>query len=321
MPRRSTSQARIGISGWTYPPWRGVFYPKKLPQNQELNYASRMLGSIEINGTFYSLQRPGSFAAWYDATPDDFVFSVKGGRFITHVKRLMNVEQPLANFWASGVLGLEEKLGPILWQLPPNFVFDAGKLEAFFKLLPRDTSEVAKLARHHDPKLKGRVLTTAAVKMPMRYAIEVRHESFKSAEFIAILRQHKIALVIADTAGNWPYGEDLTADFVYLRLHGDQALYASGYTPIALDRWAERIALWRVGKQPGDAHLWSDKKAPVRKSRDLFCYFDNDVKVKSPFDAMSLAKRLGAGPVADAMEAPKLSKKVLALRVRSHWPK
>jgi uncharacterized protein YecE (DUF72 family) len=286
-------QVRIGISGWTYPPWRGVFYPRGWPQTRELQYASRRLNSIEINGTFYSLQRPSSFAAWYDAVPDDFVFAVKGGRFITHMRRLNDVKIPLANFWASGVLGLKEKLGPILWQFPPNFAFDAKKLETFFNLLPRDTTEAAREAKHHDAKLKGRSLTTAEVKLPLRYAVEIRHESFKTPEFIALLRKHRIALVIADTAGNWPFGEDITADFVYLRLHGAEQLYASGYTPAALDHWASRLKLWRAGKQPGDAERWSPAKPPAARARDIFCYFDNDVKVKAPFDAMSLAHRLG----------------------------
>src|SRR5437867_12018949 len=145
-----TCDTRIGISGWTYGPWRGVFYPKDLPHKRELEYASRQLNSIEINGTFYSLQRPSSFGAWYDATPEDFVFSVKGGRFITHMKRLKDVEKPLANFFAQGVLALKEKLGPILWQFPPGFAFNAERFEEFFKMLPRDMNEALKLARRRN---------------------------------------------------------------------------------------------------------------------------------------------------------------------------
>jgi uncharacterized protein YecE (DUF72 family) len=320
MTKRSNPQIRIGISGWTYAPWRGVFYPKKWPQKDELSYASRKLNSIEINGSFYSLQRPSSYQAWYDATPEDFVFSVKGGQFITHMRRLKDVEKPLANFWASGILGLKEKLGPILWQLPPNFAFDADRLDTFFQLLPRDTAAAARAAKHHDARLKGRVLTTAHMKMPLRYAMEVRHESFKSPEFIALLRRHNIALVIADTAGTWPFGEDITADFLYLRMHGDQQLYASGYTDAALDHWASRLKLWKSGRQPKDAQRWSDAKPPAAKARDLFCYFDNDVKVKAPFDAMALARQMGLTASQPEVAAPRLTNKALAERVRSHWP-
>jgi uncharacterized protein YecE (DUF72 family) len=317
MTKRNTSQLRIGISGWTYAPWRGVFYPKKWPQKDELSYASRKLNSIEINGTFYSLQRPSSFQTWYDATPDDFVFSVKGGQFITHMRRLKDCRQPLANFWASGVLGLKEKLGPILWQLPPNFAFDADRLENFFQILPRDTAAAAKEAKRHDARLKGRVLTTAEVKMPIRYVMEVRHKSFESPEFIALLRKHNVALVIADTAGAWPFGEDITADFLYLRMHGDQEIYKSGYTDAALDRWASRFELWKAGRQPGDAVRWSKAKPPSAKARDIYCYFDNDVKVKAPFDAMGLAHRMG---LSGTTESPRLTKRAAAERVRSHWP-
>src|SRR5688572_26020237 len=147
---------RVGISGWRYPPWRGVFFPKGWPQKRELEYASRQVNSIEINGSFYSLQRPTSYRAWYAATPAGFLFSVKGGRFITHLKRLKDVEIPLANFFASGLLCLREKLGPVLWQLPPMFRFDPDRLAAFFKLLPRDTGAASRLAAEHDEKVKGR---------------------------------------------------------------------------------------------------------------------------------------------------------------------
>ena len=223
--------ARIGISGWTYKPWRnGPFYPKKLPQNDELAFASRHLNSIEINGTFYSLQRPSSFATWREQTPEDFVFSIKGGRFITHIKRLKDCEAPLANFFASGVLKLGEKMGPILWQLPPNFLFNADQLETFFELLPRDTKSAAAMAKRHDDHMKGRAWTRAVTDQPIRYALEVRHESFKDESFVKLMRKHNVAIVVADTAGKWPVIEDVTADFMYLRLHGDEAIYVSGYS-------------------------------------------------------------------------------------------
>ncbi|HZK81290.1 MAG TPA: DUF72 domain-containing protein [Humisphaera sp.] len=321
---QKSAQIRIGISGWTYPPWRGVFYPKKLSHKSELAYAATMVNSIEINGSFYSLQRPSSYQTWYDATPSSFVFSVKGPRYITHMKRLRDIEKPLANFFASGVLGLKEKLGPILWQFPPNFVFNEEKFEQFFRLLPRDTAAAANLAKEHNDKLKGRALTETDANRPLRHAVEIRHASFANPKFVDLLREHKIALVIADTAGKWPYAEDVTADFVYLRLHGDEVLYASGYSASALDQWAKKLSSWRDGKEPADTKTWSDKKAKKAANRDVFVYFDNDVKVKAPFDAMSLADRMGPEALGVAREAlaptPKLTKKALSERVRSHWP-
>ena len=291
-------QVRIGISGWTYAPWRGVFYPKDVAQKRELEYASRQLNSIEINGSFYSLQRPASYAMWYDATPDDFVFSMKGGRFITHMKRLKEIEVPLANFLASGPLKLKEKLGPILWQFPPNFQFDADRFASFFELLPRETEAMAKLARKHDPKMKGRVWTQADAKRPVRHAVEIRHESFKSERFIDLCRDQQIAIVVADTAGKWPVIEEFTADFMYARLHGEEELYVSGYTEEALAMWQQKVERWRD------------------TGRDTFVYFDNDVKVRAPFDAMRLAARLaglGAPPPPES-----LLKKVKE-KPREHW--
>jgi uncharacterized protein YecE (DUF72 family) len=284
---------RIGISGWRYTPWRGTFYPKTLRHADELAFASRRLNFDEINGTFYSLQRPSSFAEWRDATPGDFLFSVKGPRFITHMRRLVNVKTPLANFFASGVLELGEKLGPMLWQFPPNFKFEADRMETFFELLPRDTAAAGKLARRHDGHLKHRAVATAKVDLPLRHAVEIRHESFNTTEFIELLRRHHIGLVIADTAGKWPFMEDVTADFVYLRLHGDKELYVSGYTDSALDNWARKIKLWRSGREPGDAERVTGPMKPHAKRRDVFVAFDNDVKVRAPFDAIALSQRLG----------------------------
>ena len=268
------AQARIGTSGWLYPPWRGVFYPPKLPHRRELEYLSSRLNSVEINGTFYSLQRPTSFAKWRAETPDDFSFAVKGARFITHMKKLAGVEAPLANFFASGVLGLGEKLGPILWQLPPSLGFDAERLSAFFAQLPRSTGEAAWLARRHDERLKDRSLTTALTDQPLRHALEVRHKSFETAAFVELLREHAISLVVADTAGRWPLMRDVTADLVYVRLHGDVELYTSGYTDEALDKWAAEIGQW------------------LTAGLDVHVHFDNDVKVHAPYDAIHLAERV-----------------------------
>jgi len=284
---------RIGISGWRYPPWRGVFYPDGLAQDRELEFASRALPTIEINGSFYSLQSPASYARWRDATPADFVFAAKGGRYITHVRRLQDVETPLANFLASGLFNLGDKLGPLLWQFPPNFRYDAERLERFLAMLPRDTGEALVLARKRDARMKGRSRLAIERVRVLRHAVEIRHASFVDESFIALLRRHQVALVVADTAGKWPYLEDVTADFVYLRLHGDRKLYASGYTDRALDRWAERIRAWSGGKEPRDAQRISTIAPAKRRSRDVYCYFDNDVKVRAPFDAQRLMDRLG----------------------------
>jgi uncharacterized protein YecE (DUF72 family) len=311
-------QTRIGISGWTYAPWRGVFFPKGLPQKHELKYASRAFNSIEINGTFYSLQRPTSFRTWYEQTPDDFVFSVKGGRFITHMKKLVGVETALANFFASGVLALREKLGPILWQLPPMLSYSAERLSNFFDLLPRTTSDAAKLAKRHDERLKGRSFVKADAERPIRYALEVRHASFKTPEFVDLLRKHRVALVLADTAGKWPYMEDVTADFIYARLHGDTELYASGYSETALDWWATRMELWRTGCEPANGERASTKPGRKCKSRDVYVYFDNDAKVRAPFDAAGLAKRLGVKWHGEEIVVPDLTN--AGEPPRESWP-
>jgi uncharacterized protein YecE (DUF72 family) len=258
------------------------------------------VNSIEINGSFYSLQRPGSYRAWYEATPDRFVFSVKAGRFITHVKRLKDVDTPLANFFASGVLCLREKLGPILWQLPPSFRFDPARLASFFDLLPRDTSAASKLARKHDAKVKGRAALKTDRNRPLRHALEVRHPSFEITDLVKLLREHDIALVVADTAGKWPFIEDVTSDFIYVRLHGDEELYVSGYTDAALDEWARKIRSWAGGHVPVRTRRIGPPAPPAKAGRDVFVYFDNDVKARAPFDAMTLAHRLRFGPTPTA---------------------
>jgi uncharacterized protein YecE (DUF72 family) len=280
---------RVGISGWRYKPWRGVFYPEDLPQHRELEFASRQVNSIEINGSFYSLQRSESYHHWHDATPEGFVFSIKGSRYITHLRRLKEVETPLANFFASGILALRNKLGPFLWQFPPNFSFKPERLAAFFKLLPRDTNAAAKLAGHHTELVKNPWFNATEFH-PLRHAIEVRHASFQTREFIELLREHEIALVVADTAGKWPFMEDVTADFIYVRLHGDEELYVSGYTPEAIANWAEKIRSWSRGSTPKDAKLLTPS-AP-QQPRDIYVYFDNDVKVRAPADAIALSRLL-----------------------------
>lgn len=269
----------IGISGWNYRIWRGTFYPKGLRQADELRFASRRFSSIELNGSFYSLQRPESYRRWYEETPEDFVFAIKGGRFITHMKRLRNVESALANFFASGLLELREKLGPILWQLPPRFLYDEERLRSFFELLPRSTRQAAALAKRHDAWLADRAAVAARHDAPLRYALEVRHPSFLTPGYIELLRRHSIASCVADTAGLYPEIDADTADFAYLRLHGSKVLYTSGYGEKELRRWAERIQGYRAS------------------GRDVYVYFDNDVKVRAPFDAENLERLLtGARP-------------------------
>jgi uncharacterized protein YecE (DUF72 family) len=291
---------RIGISGWRYEPWRGVFYPEDLPQRLELRYASSIFTTIEINGSFYSLQRPSSWRQWYAETPADFMFTVKGPRFITHMLRLRNVEVPLANFLASGVLALREKLGPILWQFPPNMKFDAARFAAFLRLLPRNTGDALKLARRRDiNRMRGRSVLAVDEVRPLRHAMEIRNDTFLDERFITMLRKHNVALVIAETARRWPMPRDVTADFMYLRLHGDQEIYRSGYRAPAIARWAQRIEQWNAGGEPARLPAGSvrvlGKPAPAAPAgREIFCYFDNtDVKLRAPQDAQSLMRCLG----------------------------
>jgi uncharacterized protein YecE (DUF72 family) len=282
---------RIGISGWTYKPWRGVFYPEDLTQKRELEHASKTFNSIEINGTFYSLQRPTSFERWAAETPDDFVFSVKAPRFITHIRRLKDAKAPVANFLASGLFRLGAKLGPILWQLPPNFHFKPELLEDFFKLLPHDTDEASALAKKHDSWVTGRAALKADATRPMRHAMEIRHASFVTPEFISLLRKYNVALVCADTV-EWPRLMDVTSDFMYCRLHGSEVLYASGYDDDSLDQWATRVHAWARGDEPEDAERVIKERGPQQAARDVFVYFDNDAKVRAPFDAQGLTKRV-----------------------------
>jgi uncharacterized protein YecE (DUF72 family) len=287
------ARIRIGISGWRYPAWRGSFYPRGLVQRRELEYVGQRMRTVEINGSFYSLQRPASYRSWRAQTPDGFVFSVKGGRFITHMKKLADVETPLANFFASGPLALGPKLGPVLWQLPPVLGFEPERLARFFDLLPRTTTQAAALARQHDQRLEDRSWTESDADRPIRHALEVRHPSYRSEELVHLLREHDIGLVVADTAGRWPDLEDVTSDFVYVRLHGADELYVSGYTEDALDGWAVKIRRWSAGESPTGERTVA---APMQRragGRDVYVYFDNDAKVHAPYDALALAERLG----------------------------
>lgn len=270
----SRNRVWVGISGWTFPGWRGTFYPEGLVQRKELEYASHRLSSVEINGTFYSLQRPKTFQAWRDVTPDNFMFSVKAPQFITHVLRLKEVEKPLANFLASGILSLNEKLGPILWQFPPNVMLKDDRFEKFIRMLPHDTKRASQIALRHDAKMKGRSWTKVGTALPMRHAFEFRHPSFLNKDFISFLTEHNIAFVMAHAGGKTPYIEEPTADFVYARLHGEGKPYAKGYPKKEISHWAEKIKGWT-------------------KKQEVFIYFSNEAKVFSPAGALALQDKLG----------------------------
>lgn len=277
-------QIRVGISGWSYRAWRGDFYPSGLRQRDELAYAAERLGTVELNGSFYSLQRPTSYAAWRAAVPPDRVIAVKGSRYVTHMKKLRDVDTALANFFASGLLVLGDTLGPVLWQLPERLHFDADRMSAFFDLLPRTMDEMAALAaRHGDSMAEDRTHTALATSRdrPVRHVLEFRHRSFCAPESIELLRRHDIGCVIADTAGRWPEADVVTTDVVYVRLHGDRELYVSGYTPEALDRWAARCREWA-------------------QDADVYVYFDNDAKGHAPWDALALQERVRGGAQSEA---------------------
>jgi uncharacterized protein YecE (DUF72 family) len=273
------ARAVVGMAGWTYAPWRGEFYPKGLRQADELAYASSKVTSIELNGSFYSLQKPASWQRWRDTVladtvSNDFVFSVKGPRFITHIKRLDEVDEPLANFFASGILALGAKLGPVLWQLPPSLDFDAEVVEKFLARLPHTTTEAVALAKKRGERMSGKEYLETDAERPLRHAVEPRSYSFDDQEFATLLEKHGVAAVLGDSAGRWPRLDWVTADFAYARLHGDKELYTSGYDDAGLDLWEE----------------WT--RDHLDHGRDAYVYFDNDTKVRAPFDAMALLQRL-----------------------------
>ncbi|HEY4459532.1 MAG TPA: DUF72 domain-containing protein [Pseudonocardiaceae bacterium] len=270
---------RIGTSGWAYPEWRGSFYPPELPQRRQLEYLAGRMPTVELNGSFYSLQRPASYQNWAACTPGEFCFAVKGGRFVTHLKRLREPETPLANFFASGVLALGDKLGPVLWQLPGTLSLDLDLIAGFLATLPRGTAEAAELANRHSAVLSAdRTWLTVTEDRPIRHAIEVRHESFRTEVFSDLLRANDIALVASDSPGTWPYFEEITAGFSYFRLHGHTELYVSGYARAALARWARKIRDWS-------------------RQGDVYVYFDNTAKGRAPRDAERLAALLDVAAV------------------------
>jgi uncharacterized protein YecE (DUF72 family) len=294
------AEIRIGVSGWSYDPWRGAFYPEGLPRRRELEYASRRFNSIEVNGSFYSLLRPETYRRYRETAPEGFLYAVKGSRFITHAKKLLGVDVPLANFFASGVLRLEDQLGPILWQLP-RMTWATERVARFLDLLPADAAAASRLARQHDRRVSGRASMAVHENRPIRHALELRHEHFFAEDVVRACRENGVALVFSDS-GDWPYTEELTAGFVYLRLHGSPQTYASDYEEPRLERWAERIRTWAGGAEPADAARITDRKPPRRKSRDAYVYFDNDGHAHAPRNARDLAAKLGVEPVGEWRE-------------------
>jgi uncharacterized protein YecE (DUF72 family) len=262
------SRLRIGVGGWIYKPWRGVFYPSDLTQKDELRFASRHLSSIEINGTYYGSQKPESFIKWHDETPDDFVFSVKGPRFTTNRRVLAEAGDSVARFFSSGVLELKDKLGPINWQLSPTKRFDPDDFAAFLGLLPRAIENRA-----------------------IRHVVEVRHESFRDPKCIALAREHNVAICIAGD-GEYVGIADVTADFVYVRLMGTTEAEPKGYSDAALDRWLARAKAWSAGESPDD-DLPLIGEAARREPRDVFLYVISGYKERDPWAAMALIERLG----------------------------
>ncbi|WP_345816151.1 DUF72 domain-containing protein [Paraburkholderia sp. PREW-6R] len=267
MPKKKPATIRIGIGGWTYAPWRGTFYPSDLTQSRELEYASQHLSSIEINGTFYGLQKPASYEKWYQETPDDFVFSLKAPRYATNRKVLADAGETIERFLASGLLLLKQKLGPINWQFAPTKKFDPDDFEAFLKLLPSS--------------VEGQKL---------RHALEVRHDTFKTPEFVALARKYKVAVVLAGDS-DYPQIADLTAPFVYARIMGTTDKQANGYSTKALDTWAERARQLSSGATPDD--LETTASAPAKAvARDVYLYVISGFKERNPAAAMALIKRI-----------------------------
>ena len=279
---------RLGTAGWVYEPWRGSFYPEGLPQKQELGFASKALGAIEINATFYSHQKAASFASWASQTPEGFVFSVKGHQLVTHLKKLKDVEVPLANFFASGVLALGGKLGPFCWQLPGNLTYAPDRIEAFLQLLPKTPEALLALARRSDERLKQPPFLELGAISRVRHAIEVRHASFARPEFVAQLRAHDVALVTADTA-EWPFA-DQTAEFSYARLQG--APGKECYQAAELDARAAWLRAWADGRPVADAPcLTAPQSEPP--PRDVFAFFVSTDKENAPGNARRVMARLG----------------------------
>ena len=281
---------RIGTSGWDYDEWRGSFYPEELPHRRELEYLGERFGTVEVNGTFYALSRPGSFRQWYEAMPPEGVLAIKGSRFITHNKKLNDVEVALANFLASGVLELKDKLGPILWQLPDNIAVAPSRIDRFLGLLPHDSDSAAAVAARHDDRVPEGAVSVEH-NHRMRHVLEVRHQDHLTAQVARIARSHGVALAFSHSS-QWRYIEEITAGFVYLRLHGPGEIYASRYGEKQLRWWADRIRRWRAGGQPAGATRLTDTLPPERTERDVYVYFDNTAAGHAPREATRLIEMI-----------------------------
>jgi len=267
MPKASKAPIRIGVGGWTFEPWRGAFYPADLPQKRELEYMSRKLTSIEINGTFYRSQSRDSYAKWRDETPDGFVFALKAPRYATHRRVLAEAGESIARFVAGGVAELGDKLGPINWQFPPTKRFEADDFAAFLDLLPKS--------------VEG---------SPLRHALEARHDSFRCAEFVALARKKGVAIVVAGDS-EYPQIADPTAAFVYARVMGTTENAPTGYSAAALGRWAKRAEAWAAGRTPDDLPLLT-KPTTAARGREVFLYVISGAKTRNPAAAMALIERL-----------------------------
>jgi uncharacterized protein YecE (DUF72 family) len=281
------ARIRVGTSGWSYPSWRGTFYPQDWPRTRELELASRTFASLEINRSFYSLLTPACCQAWYAGTPRDFVFALKGSQFITHHKKLRNVETALANFFASGPLALAEKLGPIVWQLPAKQVFDESRLADFLAQLPRTLQAAAALAARHDDRLRHGAYLEVRRNRRIRHVLEARHDSFFTPALVELLARHDVALAVSDSP-TWNYVEEPTASFMYLRLHGSEQLYTSSYSDAELAHWLERIVAWHTGREPESARRIAGARSRAQRARDVYVYFDNDVGGRAVANARSL---------------------------------
>lgn len=264
--KSAEGKIRIGVGGWTFEPWRGAFYPDKLPQKRELEYAAQQFTSIEINGTYYGSQKPESFARWHDETPDDFVFALKGSRFTTNRRVLAEAGESIERFMTGGLLELKKKLGPISWQFMPTKKFDAADFEGFLKLLPKS--------------VEGHKI---------QHAVEVRHESFRVPEFVDMARAYDVAIVMAGDSA-FPQIADVTAPFVYARIMGTEENEKLGYGKKALDTWAARAKDWAAGKTPAGLDSVSPQKGDG-KARDVYLYVISGYKAHNPAAAMALIER------------------------------
>lgn len=267
--KAASGKIRVGIGGWTYEPWRGVFYPKGLPHSKELSYAGERLTSIEVNGTFYSTMKPATFRKWACEVPADFVFSLKGPRYAVNRRELSGAGDSIKRFTDSGIIELGKKLGPLLWQFAPTKKFDEKDFGGFLELLP------------------GKIGA-----MPLRHVVEVRHDSFRAPAFIALLRKFRIPVVFSEHA-TYPAIADLTGDFVYARLQKGKDSVKTGYQPKALDAWRDRAKLWASGKEPADLPHVEAKSNTKSGPRDVFLYFIHEGKVRAPAAAIALIERLG----------------------------